>query len=52
LLVAATTDLGTLGEIVSPHLRARYSSTVRRSVLVTARLSTMTSPMSPSRYQL
>src|SRR5690242_6989717 len=45
----AVTPVGACGVMATPHLRARYSSTVRRSVAVTARFRTTSSPMSPSR---
>ena len=45
---AAETDCGAAGVMTPPHLRARYSSTVRRCVAVSDPLSPMTSGTLPA----
>jgi hypothetical protein len=46
-LTADATAVGACGARVIDHLRARYSSIVRRSVAVSERFNTMTSGTSP-----
>ena len=43
----AVTPVGVVGTIVVPHLRARYSSIVRCSVVVTVPVKTIVSGIGP-----